>query len=54
MLKCEQWFVVLPPTSCDASPSDGGGGPGAFFRPNTLFILYLYVSVTLAENYKLL
>jgi len=33
---------IRPPTPWDASPSDGGGGPGAFFLPNTLFILCVF------------
>ena len=33
-----------PPTPTDASPSDGGGGPGAFFLPNTLFIDEIFLS----------
>ena len=29
---------MWPPTPADASPRLGGGGPGAFFLPNTRFI----------------
>ena len=38
-------LASMPPTRLsipsDASPSDGAGGPGAFFFPNTRFILVL-------------
>ena len=41
-LSSDAILASMPPTRLsipsDASPSDGAGGPGAFFFPNTRFI----------------